>query len=93
MSILPVTTLARVGLVIDAIAILIYVGVLVVVDSLGDARAMSLGPPLLAMAVGSVLSLIAILRQGERALLAWLALVPGVLVVLALIAELTGLME
>ena len=34
-----------------------------------------------------------IVRQGERSLLGWLALLPGAFFLLALLAELTGLME
>lgn len=79
---------------VDAIAIAAYVGVLIVVDRAGAAgRLFSLGLPLLAMAAASIVALIAIVRRHERALLVWIALIPGALVLLALIAEATGLME
>lgn len=94
MRILPVTRLAWVAVAVDAVAIAIYAGFLLASDGPdGGNRMLGLGPPLLAMAAASVLALIAIARRGERALLAWIALVPGGLVVLALIAEATGLME
>lgn len=94
MRILPSTRLAWVAVAVDAIAIAVYAGFLVVADRSGDGgRLISLGLPLLAMAAASVLVLVAIARRGERSLLAWVALVPGVLVLLALIAEATGLME
>lgn len=94
MRILPTTRLARVALVIDAVAVAVYALSLARVDSAGaGGRALGLGIPLLAMLVGAVLALIAIMHRGERSLLAWVALIPGVLALLGLLAELTGLIE
>lgn len=94
MRILPNTRLAWIAIVVDAIAIAVYAGFLSVADrSAGGGRMISLGLPLLAMAAASLLVVVAIARRGERSLLAWIALIPGVLVLVALIAEATGLME
>ena len=94
MAILPRTTLARVGLGLDLIALIAYLAVMTIGSStFEEARAVGLGVPILALLVGAALVLVAIVRQGERALLAWLAMLPGAFFLLALLAELTGLME
>ena len=87
MAVLPQTTLARVGLGIDVAAIAVFAALLV------SGYGVGLGLPLFALALGAVLVLVAIVRRGERSLLAGLALLPGAFLLLALIAEITGLME
>ena len=94
MTILPRTTLARIGLGLDLVALTAYIAVLVVGGFFfNEARAVGLGLPILSMLVGSALVLAAIVRRGERSVVGWIALVPGAFFLLALIAEITGLME
>lgn len=95
MRILPVSALARVAVVLSALGLAAYVLLLVLAESWLDDQAtpaLGFGAPLLAMLVGAVLALVA-LRRGDRSLLTVVALVPGALVVLALLAELTGVIE
>ena len=94
MRILPQTTLARVGLGLDIVALAVYIAVLAIGGFfVNEARAVGLGLPILSMVVGSALVLVAIVRRGERSVLAGLALIPGAFFLLALVAEITGLME
>ena len=94
MAVLPQTTLARVGLGLDLVALIAYIAVLAIGGVFfEEARAVGLGLPILSMVVGSALVLIAMVRRGERSLLAGVALLPGAFFLLALIAEITGLME
>ena len=94
MAVLPQTTLARVGLGLDLVALTAYIAVLAIGGVFfEEARAVGLGLPIMSMLVGSMLVLAAIIRQGERSVLAALALIPGGFFLLALVAEITGLME
>lgn len=94
MRIVPISRLGRAGVGVVALALLLYIATLVlVIDGPRPSNVLWLGPTLIGMVVGSGLALAAITRRGERALLAWVVLVPGVLVLLALIAEITGLIE
>ncbi len=95
MRILPSTGLARAGCAVALVAFAAYVAILVLAETWIDrsgGRMFGLAPLLLAMVIGSVLALVAAVR-GERSLLTWIALVPGALVTLALLAEATGLIE
>lgn len=93
----PSTSIGRAGLVIAVVGFVAYAILLAVNETqqgLGDlGRLVGLGVPILAMVVGAVLAAIAVLRRGDRAILAYAAIVPGGFFLLLLIAEAVGLME
>lgn len=97
MAVLPTTPLARIGLGVDVVALVAYAAVigfaLRSLERSGVPVAVGWGPPVLAMAIGSGLALAAIVRDGERSLLGWVALVPGAFFLLAVATELVGLVE
>lgn len=80
MRVVPVSGLARIALALDALALLVLVAFRIV------------GLPLVAVVVGAVLALVAIIR-GERALLAWVALGLLVTPLLLPVAEIAGWIE
>lgn len=80
MRILPISALGRVAVALDAVALVVLVVLGIV------------GTPLIAVTVGAVLALVAVIR-GERALLAWVALALIVVPLLLPVAEITGLIE
>jgi hypothetical protein len=97
MRILPSTPIGRVGLLLAGIGVAAYAILLTVHESMGGfehvARLLGLGLPILAMVVGAVLAAIAVIRRGDRGILAFAAMVPGGFFLLLLVAEAVGLME
>ncbi len=94
---LPGTPIGRAGLVLAVVGLAAYAILLAVNESqqgLGDwGRLLGLGLPILAMVVGAVLAAIAVIRRGDRGILAFAAMVPGGFFLLLLLAEAVGLME
>jgi hypothetical protein len=97
MRLVPSTSIGRVGLLLAGVGVAAYAILLTVHESMGGfehiARLLGLGLPILAMIAGAVLAAIAVIRRGDRALLAYVAIVPGGFFLLALLAEAVGLME
>jgi len=97
MRALPSTPLGRAGLVLAVVGLVAYAILLAVNEAqegLGNlGRLLGLGLPILAMVVGAVLAAIAVVRRGDRAILAYAAIVPGGFFLLLVLAEAVGLME
>lgn len=92
-SVLPTTALGWAGVGVALLGLLALVALLMVDQAqTGPDERPGFWIAWLAITVGGVLTLIA-LRRGERAILAFVALVPFALFLLLLLMELTGLME
>lgn len=92
MRILPATLLGRVAVALAAIGLVAYAVAIAYVDDVAS-PVYAWGAPVAAMVVGAVLAGIAILRRGDRAILAYAALVPGAFFLVLLLAEAVGLLE
>jgi len=89
--ILPTTRLGWCGVLLALIAVVLYIVLIAV-----EAREASAVPFMIALAaiVGSgAIELVAIIRSGERSILAAASLVPAALIIVVLLAEVTGLIE
>ena len=94
---MPSTSLGRRGVLVTLLGVVAYALFIVANDAL-----QGLGSPwrvlaLLASQVillgGGALCLVAIARRGERAPAVYVALIPSILMALAIVAEVTGLIE
>ena len=92
MRILPATPLGWAASAIAAVGLVAYAIAMALVDEVAS-PVYAWGAPVAAMVVGAVLAGIAILRRGDRAILAYAALVPGAFFLVLLLAEAVGLLE
>jgi hypothetical protein len=89
---LPGTPIGRAGLVLAVVGLAAYAVALPFVDAV-SAPVLLWGLPVAATVVGAVLAAIAVIRRGDRGVLAYAAIVPGAFFLLLLLAEAVGLME
>ena len=91
---MPTTPSGRRGLVVTVAGVIAYVLFILVSDALGSPwRVLALLASQLVLLAGGALCLIAIARRGERAPAVYVALIPSILMALAIVAEVTGLIE
>ena len=91
---MPTTSTGRRGLLVTAAGVVAYVLFILVSDALGSPwRVLALLASQVILLGGGALCLVAIARRGERAPAVFVALIPSVLMALAIVAEVTGLME
>ncbi|MGA0122906.1 MAG: hypothetical protein ACO3KD_07880 [Gaiellales bacterium] len=94
---MPMTPAGRRGIAVTALGIAVYVAFVAANDALAGLgspwRVIALLASQIVLLTGGGLCLVAITRRGERSLAVYAALLPSTLMVLAIIAEVTGLIE
>ena len=94
---MPSTSLGRRGSIIAGLGLVGWILFVVVNDALQGLgspwRVLALFASQLVLLAGGVLCGVAITRRGERSPAVFVALIPSVLMALAIVAEVTGLME
>ena len=94
---MPTTSLGRLGAMLTGLGLAGWILFVVVNDALQGLgspwRLLALLLSQVALVGGGVLCAVAVARRGERAPLVYAALVPAALMVLLILAEVTGLME
>ncbi len=94
---MPRTPAGRRGIAVSVVGVAAYAAFVYANDALEGLgspwRVVALFASQIVLLTGGALCLIAITRRGERSVAVYAALLPSVLMVLAIVAEVTGLIE